>query len=373
MNYRLLSVCLATAAGLIAPHAPAEFGKIDAVPAATLLLPFFEVDLDSTPSFTTLFSVNNADDQEAIAHVTLWSNLGVATFAFDIVLNGFDVQTVNLRDIFDGRLPSSGGITEILSEPVRLALVAAHTGQPNEDSGLCSGFNFGDNVARGYITIDVMNETGAGFPFEDGYFVDGGTGKASNRNVLWGDYMHVDPSNNFAQGEKMVHIEAEPINFKGGIVVDTFYRHFVSFDGRDNREPLATLWSAGYDQRSEKLAGTQLIVWREIDTVMEPFNCASGTPQDFPLRTVQVVAFDELENSFGVEDSALFPLVTNSTDVSLMNLPFEKGWLFLNLNLALGKGTVVSAERQSYVLIRNHSQGRFSTGLAATPFDSFGN
>lgn len=55
---------------LVAPYpATAELCSIDAVPAATLLLPYFEVDLDSSDGVTTLFSINNAEAAPALAHV----------------------------------------------------------------------------------------------------------------------------------------------------------------------------------------------------------------------------------------------------------------------------------------------------------------
>lgn len=61
-----LAVCLLA----LAVPARAEIGTIDAVPAATLLLPYFEVDLTNPNGITTLFSVNNASASAAVAHVT---------------------------------------------------------------------------------------------------------------------------------------------------------------------------------------------------------------------------------------------------------------------------------------------------------------
>src|SRR4029077_9531384 len=75
---------------------------MDVVPAATLLLPYFEVDLNSPTARTTLMSINNASDRAVLAHVVLWTDLGVPTLAFDIYLTGLDVQTPNLPDVFSG-------------------------------------------------------------------------------------------------------------------------------------------------------------------------------------------------------------------------------------------------------------------------------
>src|SRR3984893_11549592 len=89
-------------------------------PAATLLVPYFEVDLSNPAGRTTLLSVNNAAPRPTLARMVLWTDWGVPTLAFDIYLTGYDVQTFNLRDVFNGNLPQTGpGIspTGPLSEP----------------------------------------------------------------------------------------------------------------------------------------------------------------------------------------------------------------------------------------------------------------
>ena len=77
-------------------------------PAATMLIPYFEVDLGDPAGQTTLFSVNNASAKSTLARVVLWTNWGVPTLAFDVYLTGYDVQTLNLRDLFAGKLPQTG-------------------------------------------------------------------------------------------------------------------------------------------------------------------------------------------------------------------------------------------------------------------------
>ena len=86
--------------------AQAIIGTVDDVPAATLLLPYFEVNLTDANDVTTLFSVNNASATAVLVHVVLWSDLSVPVLDFNIYLTGYDVQTVNLRDILvNGILP----------------------------------------------------------------------------------------------------------------------------------------------------------------------------------------------------------------------------------------------------------------------------
>src|SRR5262249_11642437 len=74
----------------------------------------------------------------------------------------------------------------------------------------CYGRNLGDNVARGYVTVDTVNNCTLKFPGDAGYFAAGGTGDATNQNVLWGDYFIDDTERNLAVGNTLVHIEASP-------------------------------------------------------------------------------------------------------------------------------------------------------------------
>jgi hypothetical protein len=94
-------LCLLALAG----SASAVICTIDAVPAATLLLPYFEVDLGNSNGQTTLFSINNASATAVLAHVVVWSDLSVPVLDFNIYLTGYDVQTINLWDVLHGTLP----------------------------------------------------------------------------------------------------------------------------------------------------------------------------------------------------------------------------------------------------------------------------
>src|SRR6187549_255511 len=85
--------------------AQAVIATVDDVPAATLLLPYFEVDLANENGVNTLFSINNASATAILAHVVLWTDLSVPTFDFNIYLTGYDVQTISIRDIFHGIVP----------------------------------------------------------------------------------------------------------------------------------------------------------------------------------------------------------------------------------------------------------------------------
>src|SRR5260370_32570801 len=54
--------------------ASATVCHLAAVPAATLLLPYFELDLTDPNGLTTLFSINNASAVPILTHVAIWSD-----------------------------------------------------------------------------------------------------------------------------------------------------------------------------------------------------------------------------------------------------------------------------------------------------------
>ncbi|HZF12019.1 MAG TPA: hypothetical protein VFE33_24805, partial [Thermoanaerobaculia bacterium] len=102
--FLLALACLLTLAG----QASAVICTVDDVPGATLLLPYFEVDLANPTGVTTLFSINNASATAILAHVVVWSDLSVPVLDFNVYLTGYDVQSINLADIFvRGNLPQT--------------------------------------------------------------------------------------------------------------------------------------------------------------------------------------------------------------------------------------------------------------------------
>jgi hypothetical protein len=470
---RKLTVCFALV-GLLAlgGQAIAEICTIDDVPAATLLLPYFEVDLSNPNGITTLFSVNNASAAAAVAHVTLWTDESIPTLDFDVYLTGYDVQTINLRDIFNGILPrtaddgvdpDSPGVTATaISNQGALSLPDAigdanfagtsgpcggagtlypafptpaltptlidhirnsHTGQASPVYGGCVGLNYGDNIARGYITVDSVNQCNLQFPSSTGYFAPGGTGLANNNNVLWGDYFYVTPGENFAQGETLVHVEAcstvEPPPATGaqnpiGIVQTgpsvgqnaddcpfvpgdyTFYGRYVAAAGTDQREPLASNFASRFAVGGGFDGGTDLIVWRDnklaLGAAIPVHSCAVGRFSWVPLNQADVVAFDEAENpqdlcfqgdnfsppTGGAE--TCFPVEAQRVNLTTSDVPFGStpapsasfGWIFLNLNTTVS-GQVAGlppATAQAWVTTAMSAEGRYAVGYDAIKLDT---
>jgi hypothetical protein len=84
---------------------------LDAVPASTLLFPYVAYDFDQgridDSGQTTLFAITNVSNEAVIVHITVWTDYSIAILDFNLTLTGYDVQTINIRDIFrDGILPS---------------------------------------------------------------------------------------------------------------------------------------------------------------------------------------------------------------------------------------------------------------------------
>ena len=328
--------------------ASAELCTIDTVPAATLLLPYFEVDL-SKPRFQkaeqTIISLQNAEAAPAIAHVTLWTDLSVPTLAFDVVLTGYDVEEINLTELFytgairrlQTEFPPAVGIPGngfVLGETpsaglqTRGELIRAHRGESVGPDGPCYGVFTGDNTARGYVTIDNVAEESVIFPNESGYF--GPNGVANDTNALWGVVFVT--LNKSIQAENLIHIEAAESVSSGSY---TFYGRYTGFDGSDGREPLNSTFGARYFTRKE---ATDLIVWRDSRADQGPFDCSElGRSGWYPLGQTQIVVFNEVEQPlepFEV-DIAPFPAETQKVRIgggALDVAPYRSGWIYLNLN-----------------------------------------
>jgi hypothetical protein len=353
---------------LIVAAAPlrAEIDTFDRVPAATLLLPYFEIDLSQPDIVEHTFTVGNAGNAPVIAHVTLWTDRGVPTQTFDIALAAHDVKTVDLGQLFwHGLFPqtttnafASCSATlppAPLSASGLLALQNAHQGLASSLlSGSCGGKNFSDNRARGFATIDVTNACTTATPKTPNYFVNGGNGIARNDNVLWGEYATYIHTPAMAYGDALVPLEAsasDPNTNNDAPEDYTFYRR-IRGDAADNREALPQTWSARF-ANSGTFTHTRAIVWRDPGP-QTSFPCAA---QPTGIGTTQVVAFDEEENP-SLSCTSRLELAAQSVnlaDTVEVDVPFERGYIYYNLTSVSTIAPPVASEapladrRQSYV------------------------
>lgn len=399
---------------------------IDAVPAATLLVPNFLVDVSddacaNNTGVTTLFSVNNASAAPTIAHVTLWTDQSVPVLDFDVYLTGYDVQTINLKDIFcDGTLPQTGyfsggntisnnglfsepkvpfdgcnngttpGEGPYYSNPFSSELVTLlkewFTGQQSSSLGTCAGSGQVP-FAIGYITIDQTEECSLLFPADPDYYT---TGVLGYDNILWGDYFIVDPDNNFSQGFTAVHVEAGPQGyFDTG--EHTFYgRYEPGLAANNRREPLGTTYAARY-ALGAPFDGTIHWVWREADGSSASYSCGAAGPSWYPLTQAtdnSVIVFDEQENPFvpQVDPGPSNPLppdeiaVRIPNEVNWINVgvldgeaeldvgDFNFGWVYYNLQAPQSAyGDDITQNWVSWVM---QASARYSVGVHGIQLDT---
>ena len=414
MKKTVLSLALLALVAL-GGQASAVICTVDDVPGATLLLPYFEVDLANTNGVTTLFSINNASATAVLAHVVVWSDLSVPVLDFNVYLTGYDVQSINMRDILAGNLPQTASAGQdpndtispkgTFSQDINFAscngqlptgalpasfvthLQTALTGQFSNLLGGCAGLAYGDNIARGYVTADTVNNCTLRFPGDLGYFGAGGTGDATNQNVLWGDYFYINSATNRADGETLVHIEASATNPETSVSGQyTFYGRYVNWTAVDNREPLATNFAVRFLNGGPFSGGTNLIAWRDSKVRQGAFKCGT-TPAWYPLGQEQIVIFDEQEHpqvpqTFPVSpqppQSGIipFPAEAQSTAIggAAFPVPYKFGWLFLNLNTTVAAAGSVPPEdpaaAQAWVEAVMSALGRYSVGFDAIKLDS---
>lgn len=405
----------------VIPGAPAfaKLCSIDAVPAATLLLPYFEVDVTNPSGVTTVLSINNAVAAAHLAHVTLWTDYAVPTLRFDVYLTGYDVQTLNVRDLLNGFLPNTavlgqdpgdtvsprGTLSEdsdfpgcpvptVLPPVLGDSLIRAHRGLDAPSYGGCVAFPHEDHLARGYITVDVVSRCSALAPSDAGYFAD----VATAENVLWGTYFYLDPGNDSAQQESLVHVEAcdvatidppPPGTCSGGFEPGdyTFYGRYGT-NATDQREPLPSTFSLAYVEGGAFDGGTRLAVWRDTKRPADTKGrCGPFRPDWYPLTHWTAFAFDEQESVTdvcGISDiidpppptDGCFPLATQ--DVGLdqdlpgwwdsVSPPFDFGWLFVNLS-EWSAGEVFPQRAQAWITVRQSASGRYAVATAAAVLD----
>ena len=349
---------------------------VKVAPAATLLLPYFEVDLSDLSAQTTLFSVTNVSRYPQIAHVTLWTDYAYPVMTFNLFLGGYAVQSINLADVLiRNTIASSTGITPGSIWPaanpnLRASIDCATipgtvpaTIMTEVRSALTVGIGASScnhpvgsvhTNAIGYATIDVVASCTSRSPADPLYY----TNDILFDNVLIGDYQQVGPhpagttAFSFdAGGNPMVHIRSVPEGGGAGSNADTrlpytFYDRYTPAGARtmDRRQPLPSTFAARYIQGGPGAFATNLTIWREGFGIGSCANAFASAE----MVVSEIIKFDEHENpnlpppcflsacpspplpvlnassSTGSSDSDIFPQVGATGDVG--------GWIYLNLN-----------------------------------------
>lgn len=358
------------------------------LPAATLLLPYFEVDLDDIDGETTLFTVTNVTEFPQIARVTIWTDLAVPVVSFNVFLTGYDVQAINMRDVLTlGQVGNTGtGVASFgprgrpsnighdarncveipaLSQETVLRVQRALTEGvvPECDTAGSEHAN-----AAGYATIDVVRACTGAMPIDANYF----SADLGYDNVLTGDYQQLNPSQSSAQGGPMVHIRAVPEGRNAGPsnLTRTFYGRFTK-NGSDARQPLPSRFASRWISGGASSFQTDVKIWRELSS-------RAGTcPGANESRAISDVArFDETENGVGLSGhntpmpgifspisiaAASRVRITDDEVFPPSDAGSPAGWVYVNLDRPSD-----DIAEQGWMITSMRAEGRFSTDMNAT-------
>lgn len=396
---------------------------IAVTPAATLLLPYFEVDFNApnTEGVNTIFTLTNTSPEPQIAHITIWTDWSYPVIDFNIFLTGYDVQGVSLYDIIGrGQIPpTSNTVAEgsrsednitgnenfaasaaadcaNLPGPIGAGLLAELRAALTTGvvASRCGGIPVGGTHANavGYVTIDVANTCSTTLPIAENYY----SGEILYDNVLIGDYQRINPSSatgNYAGGNPLVHIRAVPEGGEAGEALGgvtggftnlpyTFYDRYVPFAGVDRRQPLPALWAARYIDGGTGNFGTEFAIWREGVTGSSAESVCADYSDNAALSFVEMVRFDERENPTvlqpecrispcqDVEGALPETSLVSVADASVVPPDTDNadlgGWIYMNLTHTGDANFAVPARpTQNWVTVQMTAEGRYGVDFDA--------
>jgi len=378
--------------------------------AATLLLPYFEVDFNapSNEAVTTVFSIVNTSKNPQVARVTIWTDLGFPACYFNVFLTGYDVQLIPMYELLArgnfpfttsaiGRGAASAETNPHFNSEIWCDRMGGNVG-PNFLHRLQAILTSGDrdepgckvglkhDHAVGYVTIDVVNSCAIDSPLTDSYWKE----DLLFDNVLTGDYQRINPNattGNYAGGNPLVHIRAVPEGGMAGTKTSTplpytFYDRYTPRDARriDRRQPLPSTFAARYINGGPGAFNTNFAIWREGVVGPEPRECTYEKNSKLPLFTPMIVRFDEHENSVVStgcgEEGCAYPMTAVAGTVSAASPLFPPaasddlaGWIWMNLDNGAGTDTASYSTRrasQNWVVVQMYAEGRYGVDFDAT-------
>lgn len=399
---------------------------IAVTPAATLLLPYFEVDFNApnTEGVNTIFTLTNTSNVPQIAHITIWTDWSYPVIDFNIFLTGYDVQGLSLYDIIGrGEVPRTGMNTAVSPRGPRsletnpnfaAGAATACASLPGPIPGplladlrsalttglvpsRCGSTRVGgqNENAVGYVTVDVANTCSLTLPTEPEYY----SNEILYDNVLIGDYQRINPlstAGNYAGGNPMVHIRAIPEGGPAGSDVNTgagglpftnlpytFYDRYVEEPGIDRRQPLPALFAARYIEGGTGEFDTEFAVWREGATGNQNEAGCADYATNSTLPFVEMVRFDERENPTTLRPTCDFsPCLgpvqgtlpeTSTTGVGNSDVfPPDTnntdlgGWVYMNLTHQNQDDFATQGRAtQNWVVVQMTAEGRYGVDFDA--------
>jgi|KBSSwiStaDraftv2_1062776.scaffolds.fasta_scaffold01503_2 hypothetical protein len=238
---KTLLACLAVVAVLaVATPAFAITCTIDQRPAATLLVPFFQVSYDADGNLNptgndTIVTIANASAAPMIAHVNVFDRQSQLVLDFNIALTPFDVQAMRISDVIGGSLPDTvngsgddacqrNASAAVYPDPdgfLRVRPLVPATGQDNTQAttDYNQPFNLGiidelrtncdggiDDDAVGYIIIDHANYCNLSDPTDPNYYYNDAIGMENN---LWGEIIFTSGTGIPTYALSTVNLEAD--------------------------------------------------------------------------------------------------------------------------------------------------------------------
>jgi hypothetical protein len=404
LNFALVVLLALPAAAQTDPFASCEIAPY---PAATLLLPYFEVNTNApvTTALNTVLTVVNTSKLPQVVRATIWTDAGYPAAFFNLFLTGYDAQTISLYEILArGRFPattaaSTNGAASALNNANPHVLqntlcdasgsvipastlaklqVMLTTGATDVD-GCMVGMPHRNAV--GYVTLDVINSCSTLSSLDPQYW----SSVLLYDNVLTGEYVRLNPdpqSGNYAGANPLVHIRAFPEGGPAGVSSSsplpyTFYDRYTPAAARrsDRRQPLPSTFSMRFIEGGSSGFMTNFTMWREGVVGPSKDVCAYGANMKLPLPHTSIVRFDEHENPtttaadgataasvLAASSAPIFPAASSSGD--------RAGWMWVSLDNGAGRGekSAYSTQRpsQNWVIVQMYSEGRYGVDFDAT-------
>jgi hypothetical protein len=468
--------------------ASANICAFDVVPASTLLFPLVTYEYGvSADTQTTLIAITNVSSEAQIVHLTVWTDFSIAILDFNIVLTGYDVQTINIRDIllygllpnydtganiwWDGTGESNAGPSPFDNGPYSsfnalwggaLDPYFAAQGLPDPQSTnpldcdpatwisspnnytiqipqstltifegylrasetsnayrdctwanealIPGGTWWTDPVSRPtamYITADVVGACNKDLPDSDAISYFGPVVGVQTANVLIGDLIYLDKTNDFSEAEPAVHLEATSgllgstrSTFSGNEI--SFYHRYHGGVTASPREPLPTAWALRYLHAESFQARTWIRAWKGStnsnlvidvdDTATGPGGTISGPSPDRLYANTCIpytyYVWDEDENVYSsspgfippwsgddpdpVPVPNLLPLETQEVPIDEFQIVFDQsdnafGWMMFIWPLSNYNGAnpnpLDQDEYQTWMAIKISAFGRYTAGM----------
>lgn len=368
-----------------------KLGSYDLGSGSTVLLPHFEASLTDPNGPNTLFTVENVTATAILTRATIWTDLGIPVFTTWIYLTGYSQDSYDMRwllqhgatlptasagqdpgDGFSPHGPFSQDINfascssflpaKALTEKQRKDLADALAGKPSATfGGKCAATATTDDVVRGYITIDIVNQCGGPKVGETSYFENNGV--MTTQRSLRGWFTFLQRKAGKGQTGPMARIQGAELDPLVTTAQNyTFYGAQTDpapWNAEDRRESLPSDWLVPVD------TGSSVIVWRDPGVARQPFACTAQSSLPAP-STAEAFAASGAQSGLS---NAGFPLATQKVEAASLGVQAGPGMLHLNLSTSLNSSSNPSntTKRGQGFVLSVMSDGMVWEGIEVAP------